>query len=136
MAPPESTNSEQPSSVNGQLDSLLNKLRDSHQPGREARGSRRYAVSIPVPVVPIDEDGAPVDRPFNAVSRDISSSGICLLHTRATNAKHLAIVINWAGKKPIRLVVEVIRCRAVGRFYEIAAKFTSRMTEQTGQPSD
>lgn len=127
------------SNLDGTLDAILQKLEETGQPGKNTRSAKRYSIAIPVPVVPIDENGIPIERSFTALSRDISTSGICLQHTRATNAKQLIIVLSIPGTKPAKLIVEVVRCRAIGRFYEIAAKFTSRVAEKsefgTGDPS-
>lgn len=119
------------SNADGTLDAILRKLEETAQPGKNNRSAKRYSIAIPVPVVPIDENGTPIDRSFTALSRDISTSGICLQHTRATNAKKLIVVLSIPGTKPASLIVEVVRCRAIGRFYEIAAKFTSRVTENS-----
>ncbi|MGE3314309.1 MAG: PilZ domain-containing protein [Planctomycetaceae bacterium] len=117
------------SELDGTLDAIFEKLQAAAQPGQNLRSAQRFPIAIPVPVVPIGADGVPVERPFTAVSRDISTSGICLQYTRPTNAKQLVIVLNVPGTKPTRLLVEVVRCRAIGRFYEIAAKFSSRVTD-------
>jgi len=122
-----STTEETHSTTETVVEELLKKLRAAAEPGKDNRVSARYPVAIPVTVVPIDESGEPIERPFTAMSRDISTSGICILHTRPTNAKQLIIILTIPGKPPAKLNVDVVRCRAIGRFYEIAAKFTSRM---------
>ena len=125
--PPEAAST---ANANAQIDALVKKLAAATLSQGEKRHSSRYHLAIPIPVVPIDEAGEPIERPFQAMSRDISTSGISLTHTRATNAKHLLLVIRCAATKDIRVVVEVTRCRPIGRFYEIAGKFTSRVAIQ------
>lgn len=108
------------------VDQLLKELRSKANPGNNNRKSVRHALSMTVPVIPVNEAGDPIGPSFIVVTRDISTSGICLLHTRAVIAKHLVLAISLPGKSPVQIRVRVVRCRAIGRFYEIAAEFTSR----------
>jgi len=109
------------------IDALLDKLADSSAPEKENRNSPRRAVSVRLRVIPCNESGEPAGQPFVALTRDLSAGGICLVHTRATNASHVMVVLRAPGLEPMQLVVEVLRCRAIGRFYEIAGRFVSRI---------
>jgi len=115
------------------LDALLDKLADPAVPEKENRNSPRRPISVRLRVIPCNESGEPAGQPFVALTRDLSAGGICLVHTRATNASHLLVVLRAQGLEPMQLVVEVLRCRAIGRFYEIAGRFVSRIL---GAPAD
>jgi hypothetical protein len=60
------------------------------------------------------------------ISRNISSTGVSLLHTEAVEGR-LAILLKIPNKPPAQLVVEVVRIIRVGDFFEIAGFFVERL---------
>ena len=76
--------------------------------------------------VPVDRHWNPVHEPFRVAVRDLSESGLRILHTRATNAEYLAL--NWRATQLVasrlRIVAQVMRCKPCGRFYDIGGQFT------------
>ncbi len=87
---------------------------------REMRRTKRYAAVLEVVVVPLNESYQPSGRPFLAVTRDVSSGGLCLLHTRPAPTPLLFIEIERPDETPLDVVLNVRRNRRVGPFFEIA----------------
>lgn len=95
--------------------------------GPEQRTEPRYRVNLPVAAVPIDESLKKTGEVFIAFTRDISSGGIAMYHTRRVSDKYLAVEIRSNSGENLRVLVEVLRCSPVGLFYEIAGKFISKL---------
>ncbi len=98
----------------------------------DERTFSRYKLTVEVWVQPVNGDFSPLDRPFTAVTRDISTGGIGLMHTRAVRDKYLWLRLVAPGGGMINVVVEVLRCRPIGMFYEIGAKFVAKLDEAAG----
>lgn len=94
-------------------------------PGREARKRDRVTCYTTATAVPVKQDWCRAGDPFKLALRDVSESGGRLLHSRATNAKFLAVSWNASQlvAKNIRVVVEVRRCQPCGPFYDIGGQF-------------
>jgi hypothetical protein len=75
--------------------------------------------------VPIDDQEKPGEA-FAAITRDISSKGISIYHTRPVHERYLAIQWNVEEGEQLRVLVNVVRCRPVGRFYEIGGMFITK----------
>jgi hypothetical protein len=103
--------------------------------GPEQRTERRYVLSLPVAAVPVNESLKKVGDVFIAFTRDISSGGIAMYHTRRVSEKFLAVEIKSTCGEKMRVLVEVLRCSPVGLFYEIAGKFASRLGDSGGGSS-
>ncbi|HWB07697.1 MAG TPA: PilZ domain-containing protein [Pirellulales bacterium] len=97
--------------------------------GPEQRTEPRYAVSLAVAAVPVDQSLKKAGDVFIAFTRDISSSGMAMYHTRRVSEKYLAVEIKSACGEKMRVLVEVLRCYPSGLFYEIAGKFVSRLAD-------
>lgn len=95
--------------------------------GPERRAHIRRPLAAPVAVVPLDACFFPTDRPFLGMACNISTGGIALVHTRSTTAPHLALELTIDEGREIRAVIRVVRCRAIGLFYEIAGPFLVRI---------
>ena len=94
--------------------------------GDERRAATRYPLACPVMAVPIDEQEKP-GEPFAAITRDISSQGISIYHTRPIHEPYLAIQWTVEEGEQLRVLVEVVRCRPVGPFfYEIGGTFVTQ----------
>ena len=101
--------------------------------GQERRSEPRHAIAINVLAIPVNEKFERNGEPFMAVSRDISASGIALFHNRDVPSKFLALEISDPWGNPLRLILNVLRTRSLGLFYEIAGRFVMRM--DSPQPS-
>jgi predicted RNA-binding Zn-ribbon protein involved in translation (DUF1610 family) len=93
----------------------------------ERRAFPRRVLVAPVAVVPVDEDYLPVDDAFMAITRDVSSGGVSLVHSRAVDSKLLVVELPKSGGEVIQVAVRVLRCRPLGRFYEIGGVFVVRL---------
>ncbi|MBC8355482.1 MAG: PilZ domain-containing protein [Planctomycetes bacterium] len=98
----------------------------------EERRFPRYKLTVEVWVQPVNDDFEPLGEPFTAISRDISAGGIGIMHTRAVRDKHLWLRLVTLGGGTMNVVVEVLRCRSVGMFYDIGAKFVAKLDEAAG----
>ena len=94
--------------------------------GPERRGAKRHHVVASVPVMPVAEDLSPAGEAFMAMTRDISTTGIALISARAVNSQLLVVELPPVLGKQMQVLIRVSRCRAVGRFYEIAGTFDSK----------
>lgn len=97
--------------------------------GAEHRDEVRIAVSLPIVTVPVDESLRKTGEGFNAFTRDISSGGLAIYHTRHIAEKFLALEIKTTSGRRLRMLLHVLRCSRVGLFYEIAGRFVSRLGE-------
>lgn len=95
--------------------------------GPEQRLERRYAVNLPVTAVPVDRSLQKSGEVFVALTRDISSGGIAMYHTRDVAEKFLALELIAPSGDKLRVLLEVLRCRPAGLFYEIAGRFVSKL---------
>jgi len=96
-------------------------------PGSERGEDKRHAVAIIVPAVAVDEDYRPVAEPTRMLTRDLSASGIGLVHTKPAGERLLALELP-SPTGPVQIVVEVVRCRQIGSFYDIGGRFVARLT--------
>jgi hypothetical protein len=103
-------------------------MRKEHR-GSDKRGSQRRPVVVPIPVIELDENLAPTGNVHMAVTRDISSSGVSLLSTRAANSPFIAVELSIGYEETIQAVVRVSRCRPLRCFYEIAGPFFTVVQE-------
>jgi hypothetical protein len=89
------------------------------------RQQKRFAVALRAIAIPVDQHVSPVDEAFTAMTLNISQSGLALIHTRAVNHRYLLIELD--DPQQTQVVLEVIRSRHVGRFYDIAGRFVTRL---------
>jgi hypothetical protein len=95
--------------------------------GHERRTEVRHSIAINVLAIPLDANFDKCGEPFVAVTRDISASGIAIFHNRDVAVKFLALEIADPWGNPLRLILNVLRTRPLGLFYEIAGRFVMRM---------
>jgi hypothetical protein len=94
----------------------------------ERRREERYPVSIAIPAIAVDEKYRPLGEAFQVLTRDVSTRGISLIHTEPVKAQFLAIELPVPEGAKTQLVIRVLRCRPVERFYEIGGQFVARLT--------
>lgn len=94
--------------------------------GNERRQYPRYPFATRVLGVALDERYEPTGATFEAVSRDISATGIALFHTRSISDRFLLIDLSMPSGRQTRFIIDVVRCQAAGRFYAIAGKFVAK----------
>lgn len=94
--------------------------------GAERRSDRRCLMVVPVTAQPLDDQLSAVGRPFVAVTRDISPTGIGLVHSAPIDETLLALQMFLADEE-VNLVVEVVWCRALGPFYYFGGDFVAKL---------
>lgn len=100
----------------------------NHHRGPEQRFEARESLVLPVLAQPVDEAFHPLGEPFTLVTRDISPSGIGLVHFRRVNHRLLAIQTHLADEE-VNLVVEVVWQKAMGPFEYIGCRLVARLRE-------
>jgi hypothetical protein len=92
--------------------------------GPERRVNLRYPLTMPVKVTPLNNDQMPSGtEPFLAVTRDISVGGLCLYYIHEVKEKYLQLELSSPNHDHLDVVIEVVRCRQAGPFWEIAGPF-------------
>jgi hypothetical protein len=97
--------------------------------GPERRQSPRHALpNLFVLAIPLDEEQRPCGAPFRAVCRDISVHGISIFHTATVTAPMMALEVtdHYGGK--IQVILNVLRRRPVGEYFELAGSFTQKLS--------
>jgi len=113
---------------------FIEKMKSAALAAHEKRQRPRHSIMAVVVAQPCNAAGNLAGEPFKAVTRDLSTAGLSLLHTRMVKAKFLSIeILNHHGE-PIRAHLEVIRCHPVGPFYSIAGSFVERTVAKRGIP--
>jgi hypothetical protein len=95
--------------------------------GPEKRADPRYDLATSVTAVPIDEQFRQTGEAFIAVTRDVSTRGMALYHTRGISQPMLAVEMQAPGGAKLRVALKITRCIPVGRFYEIGGQFVTNL---------
>ena len=93
--------------------------------GRDLRSSGRHPYVEEVTALQIDEQLHPVGAEFEAVTRNISSSGLCLIAPLMVRTPYLIVQISAAAEGPKRLLIKVRRCRPFRGYFEIGGTFVT-----------
>jgi hypothetical protein len=91
--------------------------------GSQKRQSPRLPLVTQVSAVPVDEDFQQTGAPFIALSRNISTGGICLVATEPIRAGWLRLKLKSHESV---LHAKVLRCRQLKKYFEIGCEFVSR----------
>jgi hypothetical protein len=106
---------------------FLHRLKDESRGREDRRQAARCWMVTHVAAVPVDKEFRPVGEPFMAVTRNISTRGLALVHTRAVESELVVVELTTGSGSAIQLVMRVARCRPMGRFYEVAGPFVVRI---------
>jgi hypothetical protein len=101
-------------------------LADQPYVGAQKRASPRQRLAIEVPAIPLNSQLQQAGEPFVAMSRDISTGGIRLVHTMHVSAPFLLIELESGDNVRLQIVTKVLRCRQLKRFFELAGQFVAR----------
>jgi hypothetical protein len=91
--------------------------------GTNRRSEPRYPIAIPVRAEPVDNNGKRFGQTVPGVTRDVSLTGISILLTRQTRAKHLLLELANGSHKPVHAILDVLRERPIGPLWEVAGQF-------------
>ncbi len=91
----------------------------------ELRRHPRRPLMMSIPAMKLDEDLFPVGEDFTVLSRNLSSSGIAIVHTRPLEGK-LAILVELPEIGHVQLLLEIVRSKKVGPLYEMGGAFFDR----------
>ena len=83
-------------------------------------------MAVPVLAQPVDTEHNPIGDPFPMVTRDISSTGIGLVHTDKVEHQLLALQMRLAGKL-VNVVVQVLWCQSLGPFEYLGGRFVAKL---------
>ena len=105
--------------------SFVRRVIDGHCPRVEfeRRAQPREPITIPVLVQPLDAQFQPAGDVFGAVTKDISTGGIGVLHSEPITARYLQITLAAQDGEEMSLLAQVKHCTTVGQHYHIGARF-------------
>ena len=99
--------------------------------GDERRREGRYPMMLPVRAVWVDDNDEAVGESFELITRDVSSTGIALLHTQPLDGERLAIQFSIADTL-VNMVIEMIWDREMGTFHGAAGRFVVKLDQFPG----
>ncbi len=91
----------------------------------ELRRHPRRPLMMNVPAMQLDFDLFPVGEEFAVLSRNLSASGIAIVHTQSLVGK-IAVLIELPEIGQVQLLLRIVRCKKVGQLYEIGGAFFDR----------
>ena len=91
--------------------------------GDERRSQPRYPLALPVQARPVDHAGKLAGAAVAGVTRDVSMAGISVLLVAPTRAEHLLLEMTDNARQPVHAILEVLRERPLGPFWEVAGQF-------------
>ena len=94
-----------------------------HYRGPERRRCPRYPLAVSVSAIPLENQLQPAGSPFNALTRDLSASGLSMISDTRCEAKYLSLLLVNSPSDYLDVVIRVVRFRVVGPMYEYAGPF-------------
>lgn len=91
----------------------------------ELRRHPRKPLMMSIPAMQLDYDLFPVGEEFTVLSRNLSSSGIAIVHTRPLLGK-LAVLLELPDLGHVQLLLKIVRSKPVGTLYEMGGEFFDR----------
>ena len=76
----------------------------------ERRLAERYPLNVVALATLLDSDRRPVGEPFPVLTRDMSASGIGLVHSRPIDVRYVNLELTGPNGHELHLTVEVLRC--------------------------
>ena len=108
-----------------QLGEFVRKLRGAAEVDVERRSAQRVPMIEPLNIKPLDEHFQPAGEATMALMRNVSRSGIALLHVRPVKSRYLALCQVRPQGVETPLYMEIIRCRQIGSGFELAGPFVT-----------
>lgn len=94
----------------------------------EQRRARRHPLGTLFSSVVLDEKFQPAGEQFLAVTLNISSGGLCIIHDRAIPEPYIALEICAKGIETSQFVLKILRRTGAGKFFKIAGRFVHKIT--------
>ncbi len=113
----------------GEIARFIARMVSEDYEGPERRGAKRYDIMIAADVLAVDRTFQPLGEPVQAMTRNISTTGIALISSRPLEGKLLAVGMNDEAGRPIQMVIRVLRSRKIGEFFETAGPFVTRFKD-------
>jgi hypothetical protein len=109
--------------------SVLENLIPQDFEGEDQRHENRKPLFVPISAIVLDKYFRPADEEFTVLTRNLSTQGICLLHTEPIDAKFLALELpERIGNRNLQVVMEIVHTRKVEKVYLIGGKFIMKLT--------
>jgi hypothetical protein len=99
----------------------------------EKRKSPRHVINKPFSVLEFDDHLRPIGEPFEAVCRNISAGGICLMHQRAIPSEFVVVELSGLGGAPMQMLANILRRRPLGPYHDIGAEFVCKLADSNSQ---
>ena len=97
------------------------------------RSESRFDVDLPADVQPLSEDFEPVGPPFQATVRDISASGIRVVHKSPVYNRFLAVVIQPPNAERTELIMKLLLCQRCADRYSLGGRFVTAGEESRSE---
>lgn len=97
----------------------------------EKRTATRHPIVAILTVMELDEQLRALGPPFQTISRNLSTGGICLINDRALAGDFLAIELKGAGGASIYTLAHVLRRRPIGPYQDIGTEFVTKFASST-----
>ncbi len=76
----------------------------------ERRLAKRYPLRVVALATPLDDQFRQLGAPFPVLTRDISTTGIGLVHSRPLEVKYIRLDLTGPNGHELHLTVEILRC--------------------------
>jgi len=108
--------------------SFVQRQVSQHQPftGAERRAGHRLLLAMPVIVLGVNELFEPVGEPQAMVVRDISSSGMGLVHEERFDCERIVVRLTYPEEGKL-LAAEVRWSKSLGPFYHLGCEIVARL---------
>lgn len=94
--------------------------------GDERRREIRHPMVAPVRIVAVDDKNQVIGEPFDLVTRDISASGIGLIHSEEITGDRFAIHMSLA-QTDVYMAIAITWTAPLGPFYGAAGWYIERL---------
>ncbi len=114
-----------PHAISAFIDTLTQGVPALGRNADERRQQPRYAISTIVEVQALSDNFQPLGEMHKCVTRDISRTGLRLMHTHDFGTKHMALQITSPTGDKLQTMLEVVHCekRGAGNVYDIGGRF-------------
>ena len=104
---------------------FIRRLVNKHTLVDDRRDSNRVSMFSTAVAIAVNKEFIPQGEAAKVTLSNLSTSGACIMHTRAISDEYLALRWNSvvSPSNSIQAVMRVTRCKPLGPFYEVAGQF-------------